>query len=258
MMRNVRIRSLVTIVLCAAVGVAAVATIVVLGVPRGPGGSRSGAPAAEDLPPFPVVAPLKRAADVAGPSITALPDPAWLTATADATGIPRRALQAYAGAAIAVGDSGTGCDIGWNTLAAIGDIESRHGTIFGGSIDAAGDAVPPIFGVPLAGGGVANIPDTDKGAIDGDATVDRAVGPMQLIPQSWTNWHVDANADGAQNPQNIDDATFAAAHYLCRAGGQRMGTEAGWRTAVLSYNGSDRYLADVIRAATAYAKAAKS
>lgn len=257
MMRDVRIRPLLTIVLCTAAGVAVVVAIVALALANGARDDGPTASAPESLPPLPVLAPVTRS-DAPGPSITTLADQAWLTRTAKATGISRRALEAYAGAAIAVSDSGTGCDLGWNTLAAIGDIESRHGTIFGGRLDAAGDAVPPIFGVPLKGDGVANIPDTDKGAIDGDATGDRAVGPMQLIPQSWENWHVDADADGVQNPQNVDDASFAAAHYLCRAAGQRMGTEAGWRTAVLSYNSSQQYLDDVIRAATAYAKAAKS
>jgi membrane-bound lytic murein transglycosylase B len=76
---------------------------------------------------------------------------------------------------------------------------------------------------------------------------------MQLIPEAWRNWHADGNADGVQDPQNIDDATLAAAGYLCRAGGQALDTESGWRRAVLAYNGSERYLTDVIRYSTGYA-----
>lgn len=192
------------------------------------------------------------AATPSGPALSALADPAWVATTAKKTGIPPRALAAYAGVAISF--ESRACGIGWNTLAGIGEIESRHGTIFGGSIAADGAARPPIFGVPLAGGAVANIPDSDKGAIDGDATIDRAVGPMQLIPEAWRNWHADGNADGVQDPQNIDDATLAAAAYLCRAGGQKLDTEAGWRQAVLAYNGSEQYLADVIRYSTDYAR----
>ena len=80
-----------------------------------------------------------------------------------------------------------------------------------------GNAVPPIFGIALDGGNTAEITDTDDGAIDGDAEFDRAVGPMQLIPQTWRNWHIDGGGDGVEDPQNIDDAALAAANYLCRS-----------------------------------------
>ncbi|MCU1558340.1 MAG: hypothetical protein JWN09_2335 [Microbacteriaceae bacterium] len=241
-------------VVLAAVAVcgALVAGILILAAPR-LGATNQAAPA--NLPRFAAQAPVVRASAPVGAGIAGLADPAWIASTARATGIPPRALQAYAGVAIQVADAGSGCGIGWNTLAGIGEVESHHGTIFGGTLDANGTATPPIYGVPLAGGAVANIPDTDGGAIDGDPTIDRAVGPMQLIPQSWRNWHADANGDGVQDPQNIDDATMAAAHYLCRAGGQQLGQEAGWRKAVLAYNGSDAYLQNVVRHATDYASA---
>ena len=220
-----------------------------------PGGALLGRPDAAGpstrLARYASAAPVTAAAAPAGPALSALADPAWVAATARKTGIPARALAAYAGVAISF-QSRT-CGIGWNTLAGIGEIESRHGTIFGGMIAADGRATPPIFGVPLDGGAVANIPDSDKGAIDGDATIDRAVGPMQLIPEAWRNWHADGNADGVEDPQNIDDETLAAAGYLCRAGGKALDTESGWRKAVLAYNGSQQYLDDVIRYSTGYA-----
>jgi membrane-bound lytic murein transglycosylase B len=221
--------------------------IIVLVAPGGGGQSKS-----PIFPTFASEAPLVKAANPVGTGVAGLADATWIAATAKSTGIPARALEAYAGVAITVANSRTGCDIGWNTLAGVGEVESRHGTIFGGEIAPNGDATPAIFGVPLTGGAFANIPDTDGGAIDGDPTIDRAVGPMQLIPQTWDNWHVDGNGDGVQDPQNIDDATLAAAHYLCRAGGQEMGTAAGWRQAVLAYNRSNRYLSDIIRYATRY------
>ncbi len=221
-----------------------------------PGGALRGLPDARTPagPParFATAAPVTPAAVPAGPALSALADPAWVSVTAKKTGIPERALAAYAGVAIAF-ESRT-CGIGWNTLAGIGRIESRHGTIFGGSIANDGQTTPPVFGVPLSGGAVANIPDSDRGVIDGDPTIDRAVGPMQLIPEAWRNWHADGNADGVEDPQNIDDATLAAAGYLCRAGGKALDTENGWRKAVLGYNGSQRYLADVIRYSTGYAR----
>jgi membrane-bound lytic murein transglycosylase B len=224
----------------------------------GPAGNRSGPGQLDALPAFAKEAPLERAKAPFGAGVETLADQAWVARVAARTGIPARALDAYAGVAITIENSGTGCDIGWNTLAAIGQVESHHGAIFNGTIDANGTVSPPIFGIPLDGGSVANIPDSDKGAIDGDSSIDRAVGPMQLIPDSWRNWHVDANADGVQDPQNIDDATLAAAHYLCRAGGQKLGEEAGWRQAVLAYNSSDQYLRDIIRYATTYLRASSA
>jgi membrane-bound lytic murein transglycosylase B len=236
------------------VGLAVVAAIVFLAWPdaRTAVVGTPAAPAPTWAPPAPVVA----ATSPSGPGIAPLADPTWISVTAKKTGIPARALEAYAGASIADRTQQPGCGIGWNLLAGVGEVESRHGTIFGGTITANGDAVPPIFGVDLDGKSTAHIPDSDGGAIDGDPTGDRAVGPMQLIPQAWSNWHVDGNGDGVENPQNIDDATLAAAHYLCRAGGD-LTSESGWRTAVLAYNDSDAYLAEVARYATGYASAAK-
>jgi membrane-bound lytic murein transglycosylase B len=205
-----------------------------------------------DLPDFPPASSVTRAPAGVAAQVATRAAPAWIASTAERTGIPARALEAYAGVALDIEQQNPTCGIGWNTLAAIGEIESRHGTIFGGSIQADGTASPAIFGVALNGEGFADIPDSDGGTIDGDAEADRAVGPMQLIPQTWRNWHVDANGDGVQNPQNIDDATLASAHYLCRAG-KDLTAAAGWRAAVLAYNSSDEYLTDVIRYAVGYA-----
>lgn len=233
------------------VGGCVVAGIFILAAPNdrtsNPGSTRT------DLPAFATAAPVTRATNPVGPGVAGLAAPAWIAATAKATGIPPRALQAYAGVAIQVAGADPACGIGWNTLAGIGEVESHHGTIFGGKIDANGTVTPPIFGVPLDGGSFAKVPDSDGGKIDGDSSVDRAVGPMQLIPNSWENWHTDGNGDGIDDPQNIDDATMAAAHYLCRAGNQQLGSEAGWRKAVLAYNASDEYLKNVIGYATQYA-----
>ncbi|MES2170845.1 MAG: lytic murein transglycosylase [Actinomycetota bacterium] len=191
-----------------------------------------------------------------GAGVAGQADAGWIASVAKKTGIPPRALEAYAGVAIVNPQVQPSCGIGWNLLAAIGEVESRHGTIFGGKITSNGDAVPSFYGVTLDGGSTAHIPDSDGGAIDGDPTGDRAVGPMQLIPEAWRNWHVDGNGDGVENPQNIDDATMAAAHYLCRAGGN-LSTESGWRTAVLAYNSSDAYVDEVARYAASYGAAAK-
>jgi membrane-bound lytic murein transglycosylase B len=172
--------------------------------------------------------------------VAPLVDPVWLAETSETTGIPSRALAAYAGVALVKAAQMPGCGLSWNTLAAIGYAESRHGTHDGSAVGADGTVSPPIVGIALAGGATANIPDSDGGEIDGDAEYDRAVGPMQLIPQTWRNWHVDANGDGVEDPQNIDDATLASANYLCRASGD-MATESGWSLGISSYNSDPDY-----------------
>lgn len=187
--------------------------------------------------------PLPRAVD--GPQVregaSGYADEAWVIAIAEATRIPARALAAYAGVAIWKSGDSFSCGLTWTTLAAIGEVESDHGRHGGSSIGADGRAEPPIFGVALDGNEVALIPDSDGGEIDGDAELDRAVGPMQLIPQAWRNWHIDGNLDGIEDPHNIDDAVMAAANYLCRASSD-VTNEQGWRAAIGAYNGSDAYI----------------
>ncbi|MFB2555464.1 lytic transglycosylase domain-containing protein [Herbiconiux liangxiaofengii] len=193
-----------------------------------------------------------------------LPDPAWLDTVAEATGIPRRALQGYAGAAIASNEVRPDCHVSWNTLAGIGWVESHHGTIFGGSILDTGVTSAPIVGVPLDGDGFQEIPDTDKGAVDGDTEWDRAVGPMQFVPATWAAWASEANGDGVPDINNIDDASLSAAEYLCYSAGEGssgetsgatgdLATEAGWRTAIAGYNESPAYLDEVLEYADRYA-----
>lgn len=193
-----------------------------------------------------------------GPGIAGLVDPDWLAATSAATGIPERALAAYAGAVIVKADEMPECGIAWNTLAAIGATESDHGRHGGSTVGPDGTVTPPIYGPPLDGGpGVEHIPDSDGGAIDGDATIDRAAGPFQLIPQSWRNWHIDANGDGVEDPQNIDDAALATVNYLCRVS-VGIDTEQGWIAAVSGFNSPQSYRDTVARTAVRYAEAATS
>ncbi len=199
-------------------------------------------------------APPDRATVPAGPGTPALVDPAWVERTAAATGIPPRALTAYSGAAIAKADQMPDCGISWATIAGIGFAESDHGRHDDARVGTDGVVAPPIFGIPLDGTASAAVPDSDAGGIDGDPTVDRAVGPMQFIPQAWRNWHVDADADGVENPHDIDDAALATANYLCRVS-RGMDAEAGWRTAIAGYNSSSEYRDRVARAAAAYAAA---
>jgi membrane-bound lytic murein transglycosylase B len=108
-----------------------------------------------------------------------------------------------------------------------------------------GVSVPRILGPLLDGVGTALIRDTDHGVLDGNAALDRAVGPMQFIPATWRLWGADANGDGVADPQNVEDAALAAARYLC-AGGRDLSRAADLRAAVRSYNHSDRYVRTVL------------
>lgn len=191
-----------------------------------------------------------------GTSIIGLADPGWVQETSAATGIPERAMSAYAGAALQVAGTDPSCGIGWNTLAGIGEVESGHGTIHGSTIEPDGRARPELVGIPLDGHGVARISDSDEGQIDGDDTWDRAIGPLQFLPSTWERWGTDGNGDGTADPHQIDDAALSAARYLCATGGD-MTVSSNWIRAVASYNQSVDYNNRVARAADEYARAAQ-
>ncbi|WP_243855071.1 lytic transglycosylase domain-containing protein [Diaminobutyricimonas sp. TR449] len=178
-------------------------------------------------------------------------DSAWLASTAVSTGIPARALAAYAGAQLRLIDEQPDCGIGWNTLAGIGKIESGHGSHGGASVATDGQVAPEIRGIQLDGSASARINDSDGGALDGDSEWDRAVGPMQFIPDTWKRWGADGNGDTVADPHQIDDAALTAARYLCAAGDLLQPDT--WRTAILSYNHSEEYVANVADAANGYA-----
>ena len=158
-------------------------------------------------------------------------------------GIPATVLAAYRKAETTVGRSDPGCRLPWQLLAAIGKVESGHAA--GGRVDKKGTTVSPILGPVLNGAGFANIADTDGGAYDGDATYDRAVGPMQFIPSTWARWGRDGNGDGRRDPNNVYDAALAAGAYLC-AGTRDLSIPSDMNRAILSYNHSETYLRTVL------------
>ncbi|MEX1078172.1 MAG: lytic transglycosylase domain-containing protein [Homoserinimonas sp.] len=203
-------------------------------------------------PPRAAPAPLPAVLQPAGAGLATRVDAEWLVQASAATGIPPRALVAYIGAASIKAEQMPGCGLGWNTMAGIGLVESDHGRHGGSQVEPDGRVVPPIFGIALDGAATAHIPDSDAGAIDGDAEYDRAVGPLQLIPGTWRNWHVDGNGDGVEDPHNIDDAAVAATNYLCRASGN-LASGDGWRAGIAAYNRSTSYAVAVADAANRYA-----
>lgn len=200
-------------------------------------------------------APPPQAAEPAGPGLDDRVEPGWATGIAAATGIPREAVLAYAGGVIGAVENFPDCTLGWNTLAGIGKVESDHARHGGGVIQPNGHVEPLIFGVPLTGGDVENIPDTDGGEFDGTADFDRAIGPMQIIPQTWRSWPADGNGDGVPDPHNIYDAAISAANYLCHAESDWLSGD-GWRAGVAAYNSHPDYAAAVASAAQDYADAA--
>lgn len=204
----------------------------------------------------PVLAVFDEGADLAEIPIAQLPDPEWVGATSADHDIPARAVAAYAGAAIRVSVTSPDCGLGWNTLAGIGAVESFHGQYGDSGIEPDGLVHPPIIGIPLDGSrGVEEIPDTDGGEIDGDVTWDRAVGPMQFIPETWSWIGQDGNKDGVADPHHIDDAALSAAELLCHTGGEIVSNE-GWNKAVMSYNQSVAYAREVAEHAERYWAAA--
>ncbi|HEX4701490.1 MAG TPA: lytic murein transglycosylase [Pseudonocardiaceae bacterium] len=194
------------------------------------------------VPPPSLPLPLPPPVVVVQPGLPAVPVDAGGTGPSIAYvgGVPSNVMAAYQNAAALLARTQPNCHLPVELLAAIGKVESGHAR--GGRLDAAGTAVPSILGPVLDGsGGFAAIPDTDHGALDGDSTWDRAVGPMQFIPSTWRRWASDGNNDGVADPENIYDATLAAGRYLC-ADGRDLSTDVGIQSAILSYNDSVAYL----------------
>ena len=178
--------------------------------------------------------PVALAAVVSGPTATASAPSAIAVAE-----IPADLLPVYETAA-------TTCPaLPWQVLAGIGFVESHHA---GGHADpATGEVVPPIIGPAIDGRpGFAAIPD--PASPDGWA---HAVGPMQFLTTTFAAWAVvapDRPPAATPDPNNAWDAIFTAAHYLC-GGADHLDDV---RAAILRYNHSDVYAAQVLEKATQY------
>ena len=170
-----------------------------------------------------------------------------ILATSSANGIPSSALAAYQRAETVINSADKACNLTWQLVAAIGRVESNHGRFGGNALDAQGVAQPGIYGLALDGTKATSvIRDTDAGLLDNDTAYDRAVGPMQFIPSTWSVVGVDADNDGQRNPQDIDDAALATAVYLC-SGDNDLSTVSGQRASVYRYNHSTSYVNLVLR-----------
>jgi hypothetical protein len=172
--------------------------------------------------------------------------------TASTSGIPAAALSAYQRSETVINSADRSCSLPWQLVAAIGRVESDHGRANGNTLGDDGVASPGIFGIALNGSNNTQaIRDTDAGQYDSDAKWDRAVGPMQFIPSTWSVVGVDGDNDGERNPQDIDDAALASAVYLC-SGRDDLATETGLRSAIFRYNHSDSYVDLVLSFMEAY------
>ncbi|MEE2038938.1 bifunctional lytic transglycosylase/C40 family peptidase [Nocardiopsis sp. CT-R113] len=167
-------------------------------------------------------------------------------------GIPDVVLLAYAQAATRLEKEQQECTgMTWPVLAGIGKVESDHAG--GREVSSAGKVDPPIFGPRLdgsgAGGNTTPHIDSDEGAWDGDTEFDRAVGPMQFLPATWTTHGLDGSGDGVADPHNVFDAAWSAAVYLCasdpEAGEIDFTDEDDLERALLCYNRSNSYVRKV-------------
>ena len=163
-------------------------------------------------------------------------------------------IDAYFRASIQMSERRPGCGIAWDQLAAVGLIESRHGSFGGSTVGPDGRTSNEILGPVLDGEPFSAIADTDGGSWDGNTEWDRAVGPMQFIPSSWDIYGLDGNADGVTDPHNLYDAAYAAAEHLCR-GYSGIQNDDVYRRALLGYNRSAVYGSDVMAARRGYAAA---
>jgi hypothetical protein len=93
--------------------------------------------------------------------------------------------------------------LSWTVLAAIGQVETHHGT--GGMVSSAG-----------------------------------ALGPMQFLPGTFIEYARDGDRDGVANVMDPADAIYTAAAYLC-ANGAGQGGQSLY-TAIWNYNHADWYV----------------
>lgn len=185
----------------------------------------------DELPELPAEAP-----DVVQPAAGTLG--AYADYAQAANEIPDEALVAYQRAASVMAKAAPECHLEWSLLAAIGRIASDHG----GS---------DVAAVALVDAGRRAAPDTDGGTLDGDASHDLPVGPLRLLPATWTVVAVDGDDDGDRNPEDLDDASLAAGVVLC--GNDRDLTRDGdFRDALHMFNTAPRYPGVVARLAEAY------
>ncbi|MCX5043737.1 lytic murein transglycosylase [Aldersonia sp. NBC_00410] len=213
-------------------------------------------PAVADTPAAPPVVPAEANAPVAPvaapPPPPPPPEPALpASLAAGPLGVPAINLAAYKNAERLLAEQDPACGMPWTLLAGIGRVESTHAN--DGRAGPDGTLNPPLYGPVLDGSLSGNnvISDTDGGALDGIAGYDRAVGPMQFLPETWHRYGADGNGDGRADPQNLFDAALTTGRYLCD-GGLDMRDLSQQTRAILRYNNSMAYVANVMAWSVGY------
>ena len=187
---------------------------------------------------------------VAAASTVSAPPPAVVVNSPGALRIPAMALQAYRNAESMMARAQPACGVSWNLLAGIGRIESLHAN--NGATDIRGTAVRPIYGPALDGSLPGNEVIVQSSAANGQPTYARALGPMQFLPGTWARYASDGDGDGKADPQNLFDASLAAARYLC-SGGLNLRDQSQVLSSILRYNNSMPYARNVLGWAASYA-----
>ncbi|MFI1911696.1 lytic transglycosylase domain-containing protein [Nocardia sp. NPDC020380] len=205
--------------------------------------------------PDPVLHEAKQVVPVAPPIVKTVAQPAnreRANLPAGPLGVPGIAMAAYKNAEGILAAENPECHMSWSMLAGIGRVESTHG--YGGNADSQGNMIEPVYGPVLDGSLAGNnvVHDSSGGDLDGlSGPYRRAVGPMQFLPETWRKYAADATGNGISDPQNMYDAALTAGKYLCD-GGLDMRNPAQQTRAILRYNNSMAYVANVMAWESAY------
>jgi membrane-bound lytic murein transglycosylase B len=246
-----------------AIGVAVITPLMLAAAVAASGPDNTPKPSRQvDAGPLAVASPIDQ--DMTGPTVVAVakppssfhiaaatvsaPPPATVVSAPGALRIPAIALSAYRSAEGIMARTDPGCGVSWNLLAGIGRIESGHAN--NGATDVRGNASSPIYGPTLDGtlpGNEIIVANSQLGRV----TYARAMGPMQFLPGTWSRYASDGDGDGKADPQNVYDASLAAARYLC-SGGLNLRDPAQVMTAILRYNNSVAYARNVLGWAGGY------
>ncbi len=169
-------------------------------------------------------------------------------------GIPTILLDAYNQAAMRTPSVDPGCTgMRWSILAGIGEAESSQAA--GHQISPDGQVTPPIYGVPLNGSGAGG----NTTPVYSNGGYARALGPMQILPSTWAQWKQWGRPGyGTPDPQNVYDATLTTAAILCGGATRNLNDPAQLTAAILSYNHSQAYVAEVESWITTYSQMAST
>ncbi|MDO4631188.1 MAG: hypothetical protein Q4A82_02755 [Corynebacterium sp.] len=175
----------------------------------------------------------------------------WSQKRAGPYGIPETALRAYAYAAWSA--SKKNCNLGWPTLAALGEALSDHGQAHGSMLNDDGTTSIPLRGLNLFDPiHPQEVGDTDAGFFDGDPTKDIPIGPMQIMPSRWEQFNTAVESAGKSNPDNINDAALTLADFLCSVGSPSASD--GWANGIQQINANPEFVKHVHAIAKKYSR----